>query len=83
MTRAFRWMPHDGRRHAIRSRYAPRDDAETLCGLPLTVPHDQQPYAHWCWSTCEECDNAWRAHEGIPAFPRPRPADRQRTACAR
>ncbi|MBB5960201.1 hypothetical protein FHS29_006824 [Saccharothrix tamanrassetensis] len=82
MTRAFRWMPHDGRRHAIRSDRAPRDHADTLCGLPLTVPH-AQPYVHWCWPTCPACDTAWRAHEGIAAFPRQCHERPDRPACAR
>ncbi|MEU4804724.1 zinc finger protein [Actinosynnema sp. NPDC023587] len=73
MTRAFRWLPHDGRRHAIRRELVPGDETTTLCGLPLTVP-PAQPYTCWCWPTCPDCDTAWRAHEGISAFPRPRGA---------
>ncbi|MEV0676326.1 zinc finger protein [Actinosynnema sp. NPDC050436] len=72
MTRAFRWMPHDGRRHAIRREPVAGEDAATLCGLPLTVQHTQS-YVHWCWPTCPDCDAAWRAHEGIAGFPRSRP----------
>jgi len=82
MTRAFRWMPHDGRRHAIRTGVAPRDAAETLCGLTFTVPTTRS-YVHWCWPTCEVCDTAWRAHEGIAASPARRDEGPGRPTCAR
>ncbi|WP_433271973.1 zinc finger protein [Actinosynnema sp. CS-041913] len=82
MTRAFRWMPHDGRRHAIRSELAPREEGATLCGLPLTVPPSQS-YVNWCWPTCADCDVAWRTHEGIAVFPGQRTDRPDQPACAR
>lgn len=80
MTRAFRWLPHAGRRHAIRAELVARDEGDTLCGVPLVVPPAPPHYAQWCWPTCEACDQAWRAHEGIAVFPRQRGAsgDRRR-----
>ncbi|MBW4716920.1 zinc finger protein [Saccharothrix obliqua] len=81
MTRDFRWMPHAGRRHAIRRQLTPRDAGETLCGVPLIIPADQ-PYAHWCWPTCPACDSAWRAHEGIGPPRRPARRPGETAACA-
>jgi hypothetical protein len=70
--RAFRWFQHDGRRHAISNRLLVGDDGATLCGVPITVPPTPPPLIARCWPTCGECDVAWRTHEGIPVFPRPR-----------
>lgn len=71
--RRFRWLPHSGRRHAIPAELAALDEGRTLCGVTVTVPSRPLPRApHWCWPTCDACDLAWRAHEGIPAYPRPR-----------
>lgn len=66
--RAFRWFPHGGHRHAVSDRLVVGDAGETLCGLKVTVPRDPAPKEAWCWRTCSTCDNAWRAHEGIPTF---------------
>ncbi|MBB4967070.1 zinc finger protein [Saccharothrix violaceirubra] len=69
MKREFRWLPYEGRRHAVRAVLVAHEVGETLCGVPLVVPATS-PYERWCWPTCPGCDSAWRSHEGIPAFPR-------------
>ncbi|WP_106617973.1 zinc finger protein [Saccharothrix carnea] len=75
-TRAFRWLPYHGQRHAIPDALAANDEGETLCGVSVTVPHDPPPRCpDGCWPTCRACDAAWREHEGIPLFPWPRHAD--------
>ncbi|MEU5694922.1 zinc finger protein [Actinosynnema sp. NPDC020468] len=76
MKREFRWLPYGERRHAIRQDRVPRDDAETLCGLPLVVPITP-PYPEWCWPTCQDCDRVWREREGIPPYPRQKPSPAQ------
>jgi hypothetical protein len=74
-TRPFRWLPHEGRRHAIPDALAARDEGRTLCGVAVTVPHDPPPRSpDGCWPTCRDCDVAWRESEGIPVFPWPREA---------
>ncbi|WP_447003228.1 zinc finger protein [Saccharothrix isguenensis] len=70
--RAFRWLPHDGSRHAIPAALVPRDDGRTLCGVEVTVPHEPAPRSpDGCWPTCQACDVAWRKSEGIAVFPWP------------
>ncbi|MFT7841113.1 zinc finger protein [Saccharothrix sp. BKS2] len=67
--RPFRWLPHDGRRHAIPDQLAAHEEGQTLCGVAVTVPHLPLPRCpDWCWPTCMTCDRAWRAHEGIPIY---------------
>ncbi|MEU4449508.1 zinc finger protein [Actinosynnema sp. NPDC050801] len=74
-TRPFRWLPYEGRRHAIPDCMAANDDGQTLCGVAVRVPHDPPPRCpDGCWPTCPNCDDAWREHEGIPLFPWPRKA---------
>ncbi|WP_309114731.1 zinc finger protein [Saccharothrix sp.] len=74
-TRAFRWLPYAGGRHAISVRLVPCEAGVTLCGLEVVVPHDPPPaFPDGCWPTCVECDAKWRAFERIPVFPRPRKA---------
>jgi hypothetical protein len=68
--RPFRWLPHDGRRHAIKADLIPRDQTSTLCGKDLAVPDVRATKNEWCWPTCADCDTAWRAAEGIPGFSR-------------
>ncbi|MFD0201434.1 MULTISPECIES: zinc finger protein [Saccharothrix] len=69
-TRAFRWFPHDGYRHALDDTLVPGDTGSTLCGESVVIPRTPQPaYPNWCWPTCATCDASWREHEGIPAFP--------------
>lgn len=68
--RLFRWLPHDGQRHAIGADLLARDQAATLCGEELVIPADPPTKSEWCWPTCPDCDAAWRAAEGILPFPR-------------
>ncbi|ONI92953.1 hypothetical protein ALI22I_00980 [Saccharothrix sp. ALI-22-I] len=68
--RPFRWLPHNGRRHAINADATPDDHTATLCGEELTVPASRATKDEWCWPTCPRCDAAWRTAEGIPTFPR-------------
>ncbi|GAA2667135.1 MULTISPECIES: zinc finger protein [Actinosynnema] len=70
MSRSFRWLPHEGRRHAVSARLEVRDEGVTLCGIGLVVP-SSPAYPQWCWPTCAGCDLAWREHEGIQPYPRP------------
>jgi hypothetical protein len=65
MTRAFRWFPHDGRRHAVPEDLLPGDDGKTLCDAEVSVPRQRATKIEWCWPTCPGCDAAWRRHEGI------------------
>lgn len=82
--RAFRWLPHEGLRHAIPAALVARDDGRTLCGLEVTVPHEPPPRSpHGCWPTCRSCDVAWRESEGIRVFPWPRAAGESEPATAR
>ncbi|NUT53511.1 MAG: hypothetical protein HOV94_40420 [Saccharothrix sp.] len=82
--RAFRWLPYGGRRHAIPDTLAANDEGRTLCGVEVTVPHDPPPRCpDGCWPTCHDCDVAWREHEGIPLFPRPRATGDNRLAVAK
>ncbi|ACU37532.1 hypothetical protein Amir_3647 [Actinosynnema mirum DSM 43827] len=80
--REFRWLPHDGRRHAIPDRLDVGDEGQTLCGVRLTVPRR----AGWkssagLWPTCADCDCAWREREGISRFPQSSSgSSRRRTA---
>lgn len=67
-TRAFRWFPHSGRRHAIPDELAVRDDGATLCGIEITVPRDSGSKTAWCWPTCSACDVKWRESEGLRPF---------------
>lgn len=69
--RPFRWLPHNGGRHAIQADLVAHDDATTLCGEALVVPDNRPTKGEWCWPTCTDCDAAWRAAEGILPFPRP------------
>ncbi|GAA3858644.1 hypothetical protein GCM10022243_25370 [Saccharothrix violaceirubra] len=67
--RDFRWLPHDGNRHAIPYTLSSGETGSTLCGLAVTVPRRSPPqFPDGCWPTCETCDASWRRHEGIPLF---------------
>ncbi|WP_433270725.1 zinc finger protein [Actinosynnema sp. CS-041913] len=67
--RPFRWLPHDGARHAIPDELAAHEEGATLCGVAVTVPHRPLPRVpDWCWPTCPDCERAWRILEGIPLF---------------
>ncbi|QFZ24040.1 hypothetical protein EKG83_05200 [Saccharothrix syringae] len=68
--RPFRWLPHDGRRHAVNADLVALEQAATLCGVELVVPAARPTKLEWCWPTCSDCDAAWRAAEGILPFPR-------------
>jgi len=46
--REFRWLPHDGGRHAIPASLVVGDVAKTLCGRELAVPHDPPTKTQWC-----------------------------------
>jgi hypothetical protein len=70
--RPFTWLPHNGKRHAIKADLVAHDDTTTLCGEELTVPGVRPTKDDWCRPTCPQCDAAWRAAEGIPVFPRQR-----------
>ncbi|MFC6090744.1 zinc finger protein [Saccharothrix lopnurensis] len=72
--RPFRWLPHNGKRHAVPEHVVAHDEATTLCGEELVVPVRRASNLAWCWPTCAECDAAWRQVERIPAFPRQRNA---------
>nr|WP_123743119.1 zinc finger protein [Saccharothrix texasensis] len=68
-TRAFRWFPYLGYRHAIDDTLVPGDTGSTLCREPVVIPRTPQPtYPNWCWPTCTKCDSSWREREGIPMF---------------
>ncbi|MEU7524697.1 zinc finger protein [Saccharothrix sp. NPDC042600] len=72
-TRAFRWLPYAGRRHAIPLRLVACEAGETLCGVEVVVPHDPPPtFPDGCWPTCPACDAEWRRFERITPFPPPR-----------
>lgn len=58
----------------------PTEAGRTLCGEPVVVPVAPPSKQEWCWPTCPPCDGAWRAHEGIPPFPRPRAGTASGTA---
>ncbi len=75
--RPFRWLPHDGKRHAIPENLVVGDTGETLCGKELAVPHDRPTKTAWCWPTCADCDTSWRQREGILPFPRPASSGRR------
>ncbi|QFZ17186.1 zinc finger protein [Saccharothrix syringae] len=77
--RPFRWLPHNGKRHAVPAELVPRDAATTLCGEELVIPVQRASSLEWCWPTCTDCDSAWRRVERIPAFPRQRTAASKRT----
>lgn len=70
--RPFRWLPHHGKRHAVREDAAAHEDTTTICGEALTIPATRPTEVEWCWPTCADCDTTWRRHEGIPLFPRQR-----------
>ncbi|GGP78869.1 zinc finger protein [Saccharothrix coeruleofusca] len=72
--REFRWLPHEGLRHAIPDALTADQRGRTLCGVPVTVPRVTPPaFPDGCWPTCRSCDAEWRKREGIPSFPRQRP----------
>ena len=65
--RPYRWIPHDGNRHAVTVALGPGDHALTLCGLPLDIPAEPPPaWPDDCWPECSTCDEQWRVAEGIP-----------------
>jgi hypothetical protein len=75
VSREFRWLPHEGKRHAVEARAVARDTTATLCGEGLVIPARRPTKVEWCWPTCADCDATWRAEEGILPFPRrPDPA---------
>lgn len=72
-TRAFRWLPYAGQRHAIPVRLVACEAGVALCGVEVVVPHDPPPrFPDGCWPTCPACDAKWRQIERISLFPRPR-----------
>ncbi|MFB9598992.1 zinc finger protein [Saccharothrix longispora] len=80
--RPFRWLPHEGQRHAVCANSTVRDEVTTLCGGELVIPVTRPTKAEWCWPTCLSCDAAWRAAEGIMPFPRKASAGPSRGARA-
>ena len=67
MPSPFRWMPHDGKRHAISTEALPGAETETLCGVELVRPMASPPkYPDWLWPECQLCNDRWRQAEGIP-----------------
>jgi len=65
-TRPFRWLPHDGGRHAIPDDLVAADEGATLCGVEIVVPRDRGSKTAWCWPTCAVCEAEWREREGLP-----------------
>ncbi|MET8763423.1 zinc finger protein [Lentzea sp. NPDC004782] len=70
MARTYKWQPHKGGRHAIPQALAVNDAGHTLCGIEVTAGSDRWPDESRYWPTCDECDLAWRDHEGLPPWPR-------------
>lgn len=77
--RAFRWLPHNGKRHAVGTELTACHEATTLCGEQLTIPEVRPTKEQWCWPTCQDCDAHWRTAEGIPPFPRQANSSRRST----
>ncbi|WP_211269305.1 zinc finger protein, partial [Saccharothrix syringae] len=50
--RPFRWLPHDGQRHAVKEGTVAFEDTATLCGEELTIPAAHPTKTQWCWPTC-------------------------------
>lgn len=67
--RPFRWLPHNGKRHAVPEHLVPNDEAATLCGEELVIPARRATSIEWRWATCVDCDTAWRRVERIPVLP--------------
>ncbi|MCS7479261.1 zinc finger protein [Umezawaea endophytica] len=64
--RPFKWLPHDGSRHAIAVTLYPGDQGLTLCGEELDIPKAPPPmWPQGCWPECQRCDDLWRKAEGI------------------
>ncbi|MGM1057868.1 zinc finger protein [Saccharothrix sp. Mg75] len=74
--RPFRWLPHNGKRHAVKHDAIAYEETTTLCGEEVTIPARPLPRTDWYWPTCRDCDTAWRAAEGIPPVPSVVPAQR-------
>ena len=70
MARSYKWQPHEGGRHAIPQALAVNDIGHTLCGIEVTAGSDRWPDEARYWPTCDECDLAWREHEGLLPWPR-------------
>lgn len=70
MARNYRWQPHEGGRHAIPQELAVNDIGHTLCGIEVTAGPDRWPSEARYWPTCDDCDLAWREHEGLLPWPR-------------
>ncbi|WP_223199359.1 zinc finger protein [Solihabitans fulvus] len=67
--RRFRWLPFDGRRHAIDNAIEPNTHGITLCRREIPRVPARWSKVAGCWRTCWRCDNAWRDAEGIPHNP--------------
>lgn len=62
----FRWLPYEGRRHAVPVELVAGDEGETLCGHPVLAPHDPtRRFPDGCWPECTSCDDTWRTRVGI------------------
>ncbi|WP_184671975.1 zinc finger protein [Saccharothrix violaceirubra] len=74
-SRQFRWLPHEGHRHAVQTDLVAGRGGTTLCGLAVTAPtHPPPRYPDGCRPTCALCDAAWRRAEGIPIRAEGRPS---------
>ncbi|GAA3459275.1 zinc finger protein [Saccharothrix longispora] len=67
--RPFRWLPHNGKRHAVKEDAVACEETTTLCGEEVTIPAGRLGKEEWSWPTCRDCDAAWRAAEGILPIP--------------
>ncbi|WP_211762673.1 zinc finger protein [Kutzneria sp. CA-103260] len=57
-TRTYRWLPADGKRHAVPGgRVVPGDEIATLVGERVTVPTQRLGPTEWTWPTCLDCWN--------------------------
>ncbi|MFC6093957.1 zinc finger protein [Saccharothrix lopnurensis] len=57
---SFRWLPYDGRRHAVPVDLQPGGGGETLCGTEFSPVLEFAPASLWpaSWHECQGCDNA-------------------------
>ncbi|WP_442912733.1 zinc finger protein [Kutzneria sp. CA-103260] len=54
--RTYRWLPADGRRHAVPAGpVGPGNEITTLIGERVTVPTQRLGSTEWTWPTCEGC----------------------------
>ncbi|QFZ20440.1 zinc finger protein [Saccharothrix syringae] len=65
---SFRWLPYEGKRHAVHRGLQPGDDGETLCGTAVSPVPERTPVSEWpaSWHECPGCDGEWRQREEIP-----------------